>query len=362
MSKRVYNFNPGPATLPLEVLEEAQRDLLNYADTGMSVMEISHRSKEFDAIIVEAESIIKELLHLGDNYRVLFLQGGASTQFSMVPINFLREGQTADYILTGSFAEKAYKEAVKIGNVHVAASSKETNYDRIVDFNDIKLSEAPAYVHITSNNTIFGTQYKAFPDLGDIPLVADMSSDILSYPFAADKFALIYAGAQKNLGPAGVTVVIIRSDMLEKVPETLPSMQSYAVLAKNNSLYNTAPTFSIYMVNLVLKWIKRNGGLEVMQQRNEEKAAIVYEAIDNSDGYYRGHAQKESRSLMNVTFRLPSEDLEKKFIQEAAAANLVGVKGHRSVGGIRASIYNAMPKEGCVALAQFMDSFRKANG
>lgn len=232
MSKRVYNFNPGPATLPLEVLEEAQRDLLNYADTGMSVMEISHRSKEFDAIIVEAESIIKELLHLGDNYRVLFLQGGASTQFSMVPINFLREGQTADYILTGSFAEKAYKEAVKIGNVHVAASSKETNYDRIVDFNDIKLSEAPAYVHITSNNTIFGTQYKAFPDLGDIPLVADMSSDILSYPFAADKFALIYAGAQKNLGPAGVTIVIIRSDMLEKVPETLPSMQSYAVLAK----------------------------------------------------------------------------------------------------------------------------------
>ena len=362
MSKRVYNFNPGPATLPLEVLEEAQRDLLNYADTGMSVMEISHRSKEFDAIIVEAESIIKELLHLGDNYRVLFLQGGASTQFSMVPINFLREGQTADYILTGSFAEKAYKEAVKIGNVHVAASSKETNYDRIVDFNDIKLSEAPAYVHITSNNTIFGTQYKAFPDLGDIPLVADMSSDILSYPFAADKFALIYAGAQKNLGPAGVTIVIIRSDMLEKVPETLPSMQSYAVLAKNNSLYNTAPTFSIYMVNLVLKWIKRNGGLEVMQQRNEEKAAIVYEAIDNSDGYYRGHAQKDSRSLMNVTFRLPSEDLEKKFIQEAAAANLVGVKGHRSVGGIRASIYNAMPKEGCVALAQFMDSFRKANG
>jgi phosphoserine aminotransferase len=362
MSKRVYNFNPGPATLPLEVLEEAQRDLLNYADTGMSVMEISHRSKEFDAIIVEAESIIKELLHLGDNYRVLFLQGGASTQFSMVPINFLREGQTADYILTGSFAEKAYKEAVKIGNVHVAASSKETNYDRIVDFNDIKLSEAPAYVHITSNNTIFGTQYKAFPDLGDIPLVADMSSDILSYPFAADKFALIYAGAQKNLGPAGVTIVIIRSDMLEKVPETLPSMQSYAVLAKNNSLYNTAPTFSIYMVNLVLKWIKRNGGLEVMQQRNEEKAAIVYEAIDNSDGYYRGHAQKDSRSLMNVTFRLPSEDLEKKFIQEAAAANLVGVKGHRSVGGIRASIYNAMPKEGCVALAQFMDNFRKANG
>lgn len=362
MSKRVYNFNPGPATLPLEVLEEAQRDLLNYADTGMSVMEISHRSKQFDAIIVEAESMIKEFLGLGDNYRVLFLQGGASNQFSMVPINFLQEGQTADYILTGSFAEKAYKEAAKIGNVHVAATSKDTNYDRIVDFNDIKLSEAPAYVHITSNNTIFGTQYKAFPDLGDIPLVADMSSDILSYPFAADKFALIYAGAQKNLGPAGVTIVIIRSDMLEKVPETLPSMQSFAIMAKNNSLFNTAPTFSIYMVNLVLKWIKKNGGLAAMQQRNEEKAAIVYEAIDNSDGFYRGHAQKDSRSLMNVTFRLPSEDLEKQFIQEAAAANLVGVKGHRSVGGIRASIYNAMPKEGCVALAQFMDSFCKANG
>lgn len=362
MTQRVYNFNPGPAILPLEVLEEAQRDLLNYDGTGMSVLEISHRSKQFDAIINEAEALIKELLGLGDTHRVLFLQGGASSQFSMVPLNFLPQGATADYILTGSFAEKAYKEAVKIGNVNVAASSKETNYDRIVDFNDIKLSDSPAYVHITSNNTIFGTQWKSFPDFGDIPLVADMSSDIMSYPFAADKFALIYAGAQKNLGPAGVTVVIIRNDMLEKVPESLPSMLRYDIMAKNNSLYNTAPTFSIYIVNLVLKWVKKNGGLEAMKARNEEKAAMVYDAIDASGGFYKGHAQKDSRSLMNVTFRLPSEDLEKQFVQEAAAQGLVGVKGHRSVGGIRTSIYNAMPKEGCSSLAKFMEEFHKANG
>lgn len=362
MSNRVFNFNPGPSTLPLEVLEEAQRDLLNYAGTGMSVMEISHRSKEFEAVINEAESLAKELLGLGDSHKVLFLQGGASTQFAMVPLNFLHEGETADYILTGSFAEKAYKEAVKIGNVHVAASSKDTNYDRIVDLNEIKLSKAPAYVHLTSNNTIFGTQYKAFPDFGDIPLVADMSSDIMSYPFEAEKFALIYAGAQKNLGPSGVTMVIVRRDMLEKVPESLPSMLRYDIMVEKNSLYNTPPSFSIYMVGLVLKWIKKNGGLAEMQKRNEAKAALVYEALDRSGGFYRGHAQKESRSLMNVTFRLPSEDLEKQFVKEAAAAGLVGVKGHRSVGGIRASIYNAMPKEGCAALAEFMDSFCKANG
>ena len=362
MSRRVYNFNPGPATLPLEVLEEAQKDLLNFAGTGMSVMEISHRSKEFDAVISEAESLTKELLGLGDNHRVLFLQGGASTQFAMVPMNFLPEGATADYILTGSFAEKAYKEAVKIGNVHVAATSKETNYDKIVDFTDISLSDNPAYVHLTSNNTIFGTEWKAFPDFGDVPLVADMSSDIMSYPFAADKFALIYAGAQKNLGPAGVTLVIVRNDMLEKIPESLPSMFRYDLMAKNNSMYNTAPTFSIYVVGLVLKWIKKNGGLAAMKSRNEEKAALVYKAIDNSGGFYKGHAQKDSRSLMNLTFRLPSEELEKQFIKEAAAVDLIGVKGHRSVGGIRASIYNAMPKEGCIALAEFMNTFQKANG
>lgn len=362
MSQRVYNFNPGPSTLPLEVLEEAQRDLLNYAGTGMSVMEISHRSKEFEAVITEAQSLAKEILGLGDSHKVLFLQGGASTQFAMVPLNFLHKGQTADYILTGNFSEKAYKEAVKIGNVHIAASSKETGYDRIVDFSEIQLSEAPAYIHITSNNTIYGTEWKAFPDFGDVPLVADMSSDIMSYPFAADKFALIYAGAQKNLGPAGVTMVIVRKDMLDKVPETLPSMFRYDIMAEKDSRYNTPPTFSIYMVGLVLKWIKKNGGLVAMKTRNEEKAALVYEAIDRSEGFYKGHAQKDSRSLMNVTFRLSSEELEKQFIKEAAAKDLVGVKGHRSVGGIRASIYNAMPKEGCKALAEFMDDFRKRNG
>lgn len=362
MSQRVFNFNPGPATLPQEVLEEVQRDLLNYEDTGMSVMEISHRSKQFDAIIAEAESVTKELLGLGDNHRVLFLQGGASTQFAVIPMNFLTEGVTADYVITGSFAEKAYKEAVKIGTAHIAASSKETNFDRIVDVSEIKLSDSPAYIHITSNNTIFGTQWKSFPYFGDVPLVADMSSDIMSYPFAAEKFALIYAGAQKNLGPAGVTMVIVRNDMLEKVPESLPSMFRYDIMAKNNSLYNTAPTLSIYIVGLVLNWIKKNGGLEAMQKLNEEKAAVVYGAIDNSGGFYKGHAQKDSRSLMNVTFRLPSEELEKQFVQETAAQGLVGLKGHRSVGGIRASIYNAMSLAGCQSLAQFMESFQKSNG
>lgn len=361
LPKRVFNFNPGPATLPLAVLEEVQRDFVNFHDTGMSIVEMSHRSKEVEGIVEEAEALLKELLGLGDSHRVLFLQGGASLQFAMVPLNFLPPGRTADYILTGSFAEKAYEDAVRLGEVHVAASSKETNYDRIVRPEEIRLSDHPAYVHITSNNTIYGTQWKSFPDFGDIPLVADMSSDILSRPFDAAKFALIYAGAQKNLGPAGVTVVIIRADMLEKVPKHLPAMLRYDLHAKNNSLYNTPPVFSIYVLNRVLHWLKQNGGLAAMARRNEEKAALVYQAIDESAGFYRGHAQKDSRSLMNVTFRLPSEDLEKAFVAEAAKRGLEGLKGHRSVGGMRASIYNAMPLEGCQALAQFMREFRQKN-
>lgn len=359
MNERVFNFNPGPATLPLPVLEEAQRELLNYKGTGMSILETSHRSKEYEAINAETEALLKEILEIPDNYRVLFLQGGATMQFDMVPLNFLTEGATADYILTGSFAEKAYKEAQKVGNVHVAASTKNENYRRIVRFDEIKLSENPAYVHLTSNNTIFGTQWKEFPDFGDIPLIADMSSDILSRRIDVKKFALIYAGAQKNLGPAGVTVVIIRDDMIARSNKKLPSMLRYDVHAENNSLYNTPPVFAVYMVNLVLKWVKNQGGLAVIEKINEEKASYLYEVIDESEGFYAGHAEKDSRSLMNVTFRLPSEELEKKFIAEAAEKGLKGLKGHRSVGGIRASIYNAMPLEGCRRLAEFMRDFYK---
>lgn len=362
MTARVYNFNPGPATLPLPVLEEIQRDLLDFAGTGMSILEVSHRSKEYEAIHVEAEASLKELLGLGDDYRVLFLGGGASLQFAMVPLNFLPAGATADYILTGSWSEKAYEEAARIGRVNIAASAKETNYDRIPSLEEIRLSPNPAYVHLTSNNTIYGTQWASLPSFGEIPMVADMSSDILSRRFDAAKFALIYAGAQKNLGPAGVTVVIIRQDMLAKVPSHLPVMLRYDVHAKNNSLYNTPPAFAVYTVMLVLRWVKAQGGLAAVEARNEEKAALIYAAIDESGGFYRGHARPEARSRMNITFRLPGEELEKAFLNEAKAAGLVGLKGHRSVGGMRASIYNAMPVEGCRLLAEFMRDFARRNG
>lgn len=358
---RVFNFNPGPSTLPLAVLDEAQQDLLNYNNTGMSVMELSHRSKDFEAIVHEAEANIKDLLNLGDNYRVLFLQGGASTQFHMIPMNFLTEGTEANYVITGSFADKAYKEAKKLGATHVAFNTKETGHRHIPTEAEIKLSANPAYVHITTNNTIYGTQYKYTPQFGDVPLVADMSSDILSQPLDAHKYALIYAGAQKNLGPSGVTIVIIRQDLLDRVPESLPSMLRYDILAKNDSLYNTPPSFGVYLVNLVLRWIKNAGGLTAMEQHNREKAALIYEAIDASNDFYRGHAAKEARSLMNVTFTLPSAELEQQFLTEAAAHQLMGLKGHRSVGGMRASIYNAMPRAGCEMLAQFMKEFAAKN-
>ncbi|MDD2421151.1 MAG: 3-phosphoserine/phosphohydroxythreonine transaminase [Heliobacteriaceae bacterium] len=362
MANRVFNFNPGPAALPLPVLAEAQRDLLAYDGTGMSIMEMSHRSAPFQAINAETEALTKELLGLNDDYRVLFLQGGASTQFAMVPLNFLGRDQTADYLITGSFSEKAHKEAQLIGKTHIAADTTTTGHNRIPPTDEINFSPNPAYIHLTSNNTICGTQWHEFPTDGDIPLVADMSSDILSRPFAVNKFALIYAGAQKNLGPAGVTVVIIRQDLLEKASTNLPSMLRYDIHAKNDSLYNTPPCFAIYMVNLVLKWVKNQGGLPAIARHNAEKAALIYEVIDNSGGFYRGHAVPDSRSLMNITFRLPGEDLEKAFVREATAAGLVGLKGHRSVGGLRASIYNAMSREGCVALAGFMREFQQKNG
>ncbi len=360
--ERIFNFNAGPATLPLVVLEEAQNELLNFKGTGMSVMENSHRTKEYEAINSEAEALVKELLGVPENYRVLFLQGGASTQFAAVPMNLVSVDSHADYILTGAWAEKAQKEASKFVKTNVIASTKEENYTRIPRIDEIKVSDGPAYVHLCSNNTIFGTQWQSFPDLGDIPLVADMSSDIMSRRFDVSKFALIYAGAQKNLGPAGVTVVIIRKDLLEGIPSNIPTMLRYDIHAKNDSLYNTPPSFSVYMVNLVLRWLKNNGGLAAAEKRNTEKAALIYNTIDNSEGYYRGHAVKDSRSLMNITFRLPNEELEKKFAVEATAQGMIGLKGHRSVGGLRASVYNAMSIEGCMALAEFMKAFQSKNG
>ncbi len=358
MGKRVFNFYAGPATLPETVLEKAKSELLDYRQSGMSVMEMSHRSAPIEEIISSAEANLKELLQIPEDYRVLFLQGGASSQFFMVPFNFLAEGLTANYVVTGSFAEKAYKEAVKVGEVHIAGSTKEENHRRITTPAEIALSNNPAYLHITSNNTIYGTQWQDFPDL-DVPLVADMSSDILSRPFDVSKFDLIYAGAQKNLGPAGVTVVIISKKFLEiSTEKKLPTMLKYAAHAEKNSLYNTPPTFPIYIVDLVLEWLKDLGGLQKIAALNQHKANLIYGVIDESADFYRGHAVKD-RSLMNVTFRLPSEELEKRFVQEAAEKGLVGLKGHRSVGGIRASIYNAMPVEGCEALANFMVEFRK---
>ncbi|EGO65188.1 3-phosphoserine/phosphohydroxythreonine transaminase [Acetonema longum] len=361
MTDRIFNFNAGPAVLPLDILKQAQAELLNYRDTGMSILEISHRSKPYEVIHQEAEADMKALLGLGDNYRVLFVQGGGSLQFAMVPMNYLPAGRIADYILTGSWSEKALQEAKLLGQTHVAATTAGEGYRRIPSLQEIKLSDKPAYVHITSNNTIYGTQWREFPNFGDIPLMADMSSDMLSRPFDAKKFALIYAGAQKNLGPAGVTIVIIRKDLLDECPPTIPTMLRYDTYAKNDSMYNTPPCFSVYIVHLVLQWLRKNGGLAAMEKHNQEKAAFIYRQIDQSGGFYRGHAEPDSRSLMNITFRLPNEELEGAFVKEAVQAGLGGLKGYRTVGGIRASVYNAMSKEGCLALAAFMDEFRKKN-
>lgn len=362
MSDRVFNFNPGPAVLPLSVLEEAQKELLNFKGTGMSILEISHRCKEYEEVNAEAESLMKELLNAPNDYRVLFLQGGASTQFAMIPLNFLGAGAEADYVITGSWAEKAYDEAAKIGKANIAATSKGTNHNRIPAPGEIKLGNSPAYLHITTNNTIFGTQWQLMPDFKGVTMVADMSSDMLSRPFDVSKFGLIYAGAQKNLGPAGVTIVIINPAMLERANKNIPTMMQYGIHAKNNSLYNTPPVFAVYLVNLVLKWIKASGGLTAIEKVNKEKAAYIYDAIDASGGFYKGHAQKDSRSLMNITFTLPNEDLEKTFAGEATKQKLIGLKGHRSVGGMRASVYNAMSVEGCKTLVSFMKDFQKRNG
>jgi len=358
----VYNFNAGPAVLPPPVLEQIQYELRDYQGRGMSIMEMSHRSAEYEAINAEAQKRFKTLLGVGDDYRVLFLQGGASLQFAMVPLNFLHPGSVADFIMTGVWSEKAYEEAAKIGQARVAASTQAEQYQRIPQPDEIQLSEQPAYVHLTSNNTIYGTQWHAWPDVGDRALVADMSSDIMSRPLDATKFALIYAGAQKNLGPSGVTVVLVREQWLETAAKTAPTILRYTTHAKANSLYNTPPTFGVYALNLVLGWIEAQGGLSALGEHNQRKAQVIYDAIDQSDGFYRGHALPDSRSQMNVTFRLPTEALEKRFLADATTAGMIGLAGHRSVGGLRASIYNAMSLQGCQELARLMTDFAQRNG
>jgi phosphoserine aminotransferase len=358
---RIYNFSAGPAVLPLEVLEEAREHLLALPGVGMSILEISHRSKAFDEVIQTAEANIRTLANIPDNYHVLFLQGGASLQFSMVPMNLLPQGGSADYIVTGSWSQKAVKEAKRVGTVKIAATTESENFARIPTQEELTLDPNAAYVHYTTNNTIFGTEFGYVPDVGNVPLVADASSDIFSGPIDVSKYALIYAGAQKNLAPAGVTLVIIRDDMVKRTPSTLPTMLQYSIHAENKSLYNTPPVFAIYIMGLVLKWLIKQGGLEAIEKVNLRKAGKLYAEIDRT-GFYRGHAKPGSRSKMNVTFRLPDEELEKKFVKEATAAGLDGLKGHRSVGGLRASIYNAFPEEGVDALVQFMQEFERRNG
>jgi phosphoserine aminotransferase len=359
--KRAYNFNAGPSALPLSVLKKAQEELLDFNGTGMSLMELSHRSKEYEEVHQRAIDLMRELLDIPSEYEILFLQGGASLQFTMIPMNFLSKDKSAGFVMTGAWSEKACSEAKLFGEVYQAASTKETNYNRIPGFDELHYRPTDAYLHITSNNTIFGTQWSQFPDTGDVPLIADMSSDILSKPIDVRKFAMIYAGAQKNLGPSGVTVVIIRRDFMEQANSPVPTMLRYDIHAKNNSLYNTAPTFGIYMLNLVLSWAKELGGLTAIAKQNEQKAGLIYDTIDASNGFYKGHAEADSRSLMNITFTLSDGELEKKFLSQAKQAGFVGVNGHRSVGGCRASTYNAVPVEACETFKEFMVNFQKAN-
>ena len=358
---RVHNFSAGPAVLPMPVLEEIQRDLVSLPGVGMSILEVSHRSAAFEKILAEAEQSIRTLGDIPSTYKVLFLQGGASLQFSMVPMNLLGAGATADYVDGGSWADKAVKEAKKVGAVNVAASTRSENYSRLPRQEELKLTPGAAYVHMTSNNTIEGTEYKTLPSVGDVPLVSDTSSDMFSKPIDVRRHALIYSGAQKNMGPAGVTVVIIRDDMLARTQKSLPTMLSYAVHAENGSMYNTPPAFAVYALGLVMKWLIRQGGLAAIAKANERKAAKLYAEIDRT-GFYRGTAHNDDRSLMNVTFRLATEDLEKQFIKESTASGLDGLKGHRSVGGMRASIYNAFPEDGVDELVSFMREFERTHG
>ncbi|MBA4406853.1 3-phosphoserine/phosphohydroxythreonine transaminase [bacterium] len=361
MEKRIYNLSAGPAILPEEVLLEAQKDLFSYKGSGMSIMEMSHRGKIFDAVIKEADADLRKLLDIDDKFTILFLQGGATLQFSMVPLNLMPPKNKADYIVTGSWAEKAVKEGKRVGAVNIAATTKSENFIRIPKQSELKLDPDASYVHFTSNNTIYGTQWRTEPEVGNVPLICDASSDFLHKKLDMNKYGLIYAGAQKNIGPAGVTVVVIRKDLLERSSDSLHTYMNYKIHAENESMYNTPTTFGIYIAGLVFKWLLNMGGLDEMYKRNVEKANILYNAFDTSNGYYKGTTVKEDRSLMNVTYRLPNEQLEEKFIKEASAKGFSGLKGHRSVGGIRASIYNAFPKHGVEALVEFMNEFKKNN-
>ncbi len=361
MHARIHNFNPGPAALPLPVLEEIQSSFLNFSGSGMSITEVSHRSKWFDAVIEDAIARTRRLLGIDQRFKVLFLQGGASMQFAMAPMNFAAAGQTVDYINTGTWSTKAIKEAEIQGKtVNVAASSEDRNFAYIP--RELDLTPGAAYVHITSNNTIKGTQWAAFPDTAGVPLIADMSSDIMSRPFDAAPFGLIYAGAQKNIGPSGVCMVIVRDDLLARSPADIPTMLNYNTYADKNSMYNTPPCFAIYVVQLVLKWLEETvGGLAQMNALNRRKAGLIYDLVEQSE-FYWGTADADSRSLMNVTFRLPSEDLEQRFVAQALENGLGGLKGHRSVGGCRASIYNASEMAAVEALVDYMRTFEQRNG
>ena len=358
---RAFNFNAGPAALPLEVLEIAQKELTDFNGTGMSIMEHSHRGKAYDAVHAEAVANMGKLLGLTDDYQVLFLQGGASLQFSMIPMNLLGAGQVADYVNSGAWASKAIKEAKKVGTVNVVADTSKEIPTNMPDYSALNYTKGAAYVHVTSNETIAGTQMQSFPAT-EAPLVADMSSDILCRPIDIKQFGLIYAGAQKNLGPSGLTLVVIRKDLIERAPAAMATMLQYRTHAKENSLYNTPPTFGIYILMLVTRWLLAKGGAAGMEKINQAKANKLYAAIDNSGGYYRGSAVKAFRSTMNVTWRLPNEALEEKFIKEATALKMIGLKGHRDVGGCRASIYNACPAESIDALVSFMADFKAKNG
>ena len=358
---RVYNFSAGPSMLPLEVLQKAAAELVCYGDSGMSVMEMSHRSPDYEAIINEAEAMLRKLMNIPDNYKVLFLQGGASTQFAAVPLNLIGKTGKADYVVSGQFSGKAFKEAQKMGyDVKCIATTKDDNFDHIPAVTKDMVRPDASYVHVCFNNTIYGTKYSYIPDTGDVPLVADMSSCIISEPVDVSKFGVIYAGAQKNMAPAGLTLVIVREDLLEYADPKMPTMLEWKTMAENGSMYNTPPCYTIYMAKLVYEWILGMGGLDVMKERNVAKAAVLYDYLDSQD-YYIAPVKKDSRSMMNVTFVTGNADLDKKFASEAAKAGLKNLKGHRSVGGMRASIYNAMPKEGVEALVEFMKAFAVAN-
>ncbi len=359
MVDRVYNFSPGPATLPVEVLQQASKDVVNFKETGIGLIEMSHRSKEFMGVAAEAESLLRELMDIPDNYKVLFLQGGASSQFFMIPMNLLGNNKKATYLNTGTWSKKAIKEAKLFGDIDVAYSSEEQTFNRVPKQDEYTVDAGSEYLYFVSNNTIYGTQFPTFPETDKV-LISDMSSDILSRKIDVSRFGIIFAGAQKNMGPAGVCIVIIREDLLDKTPENTPTMLAYKTHADKGSMFNTPPCFAIYGVGEVLKWLKKQGGVEAMEERNIEKASLLYDCIDGTD-YYRGHAEKASRSLMNVSFNLPTPELEAKFIAEAAAIGLNGLKGHRSIGGCRASIYNAFPKEGVEKLVAFMKEFEANN-